>query len=115
MDSSNPIQTAIAPIPVDLFISKKHPGLTRGEIGFADSSGNIVFKVNRQSSSKTVVLNSAGNPLIFLNHRDVRLSVFFSLLFIFYFFSLLFILFNNITRVFKFRTFCGKKKLKLFN
>ncbi|KAJ0074750.1 hypothetical protein Patl1_35095 [Pistacia atlantica] len=70
MDSSNSIQTATAPIPVDLFVSKKHPGLTRGEIGFADSSGNIVFKVNRQSSAKIVVLNSIGNPLVSLYHQD---------------------------------------------
>ncbi|KAJ0006784.1 hypothetical protein Pint_30714 [Pistacia integerrima] len=70
MDSSNSIQTATAPIPIDLFVSKKHPGLTRGQIGFADSSGNIVFKVNRQSSAKTVVLNSVGNPLISLYHQD---------------------------------------------
>ncbi|KAE8729074.1 putative HXXXD-type acyl-transferase family protein [Hibiscus syriacus] len=46
--ASAPIFPANTPIPIDLFVSKKHPGLPRGVIGFADSSGNIVYKVNRQ-------------------------------------------------------------------
>ncbi|KAF5744462.1 protein LURP-one-related 7 [Tripterygium wilfordii] len=63
-------------IPVDLFVSRKHPDLTRGDLGFADSSGNIVFRVSlesrrRRSSSssscsapKRVLLDAAGVPLI---------------------------------------------------
>ncbi|KAK4606815.1 hypothetical protein RGQ29_000879 [Quercus rubra] len=56
----------ISPIPVDLFVSKKHPGLTGGDLGFADASGNVIFRVNRQSSpkNKRLFLNSTGNPLI---------------------------------------------------
>uniref|UniRef100_A0A2P2IL34 Protein LURP-one-related 7 n=1 Tax=Rhizophora mucronata TaxID=61149 RepID=A0A2P2IL34_RHIMU len=59
-------------IPVDLFISKKHPGLARGDLGFADSSGNIVFRAIRHASSgsqkssdhsKRLVLDAFGNPL----------------------------------------------------
>ncbi|XWS74418.1 hypothetical protein CRYUN_Cryun02cG0214300 [Craigia yunnanensis] len=67
--TSAPIHPSNLPIPVDLFVSKKHPGLPRGVLGFADSSGKIVFRVNRQSSKsssddKMVLLDSAGNPLI---------------------------------------------------
>ncbi|KAB5512888.1 hypothetical protein DKX38_029916 [Salix brachista] len=61
------VYPAAVPIPVDLFISKKHPGLN-GDLGFADSLGNIVFKVNfdklSKSSSKRVLLDASGNPLI---------------------------------------------------
>ncbi|XVF46151.1 hypothetical protein PTKIN_Ptkin03bG0003800 [Pterospermum kingtungense] len=78
MSNSAPIHPANLPIPVDLFVSKKHPGLPRGVIGFADSSGNIVFRVNRQSSKssssdddKMVLLDSAGNPLFSIyRHHD---------------------------------------------
>jgi len=60
-------------IPVDLFVSKKHPGLTRGDLGFADASGNIVFKVDRKSSKssahkRVLLLDYQGNPLISM-HR----------------------------------------------
>ncbi|XVE58948.1 hypothetical protein DITRI_Ditri05aG0004000 [Diplodiscus trichospermus] len=71
-----PTHPAKLPIPIDLFVSRKHPGLPRGVLGFADSSGNIVFRVNRQSSKssskdKMVLLNSAGNPLISIyRHHD---------------------------------------------
>ncbi|XP_034688639.1 protein LURP-one-related 7 [Vitis riparia] len=52
-------------IPFDLFISKKHPGLPRGYLGLADSSGNIVYRVNRRSPKHNrVLLDAAGNPLI---------------------------------------------------
>uniref|UniRef100_A0A6N2L062 Protein LURP-one-related 7 n=1 Tax=Salix viminalis TaxID=40686 RepID=A0A6N2L062_SALVM len=61
------VYPAAVPIPVDLFVSKKHPGLN-GDLGFADSQGNIVFKVNfdklSKSSSKRVLLDASGNPLI---------------------------------------------------
>ncbi|MBA0764085.1 hypothetical protein Gotri_013456 [Gossypium trilobum] len=55
------------PIPVDLFVSEKHPSLPRGLLAFADSSGNILFRLNSLSHhpKKTLrILDSAGNPLI---------------------------------------------------
>ncbi|TYI34838.1 hypothetical protein ES332_A03G037100v1 [Gossypium tomentosum] len=75
--TSAPVYPANTPIPFDLFVSKKHRALPRGVLGFADSSGNIVFKVNRQDSkssfshAKASLLDSAGNPLISLYpHND---------------------------------------------
>lgn len=66
------------PIPVDLFVSKMHAGLKRGDLGFADNSGRIVFKVNRQSSkssaSKLVIVDATGKPVISLHRSDVSLS-----------------------------------------
>ncbi|KAJ7957675.1 Protein LURP-one-related like [Quillaja saponaria] len=61
-------------IPIDLFVSKKHPGVTRGNLGFADSSGDIVFRVNRHSpksspnneNKRILLLGSTGNPLLSL-------------------------------------------------
>ncbi|KAK9280556.1 hypothetical protein L1049_014249 [Liquidambar formosana] len=70
MASTAPVYPANLPIPVDLFVSKKHPGLTRGDLGFADSSGDIVFTVNVEPPKsalprhKRVLLDAAGNPLI---------------------------------------------------
>lgn len=64
-------------IPIDLFVSKKHPGLARGELGFADSDGNVVFKVNRCASSKPssacnkVLLDAHGNVLVSMQRKDV--------------------------------------------
>jgi len=67
MASWAPVYPAVVPIPVDLFVSKKHPGLN-GDLGFADSLGNIVFKVSFDKSSKSsfkrVLLDASGNPLI---------------------------------------------------
>ncbi|KAK3218983.1 hypothetical protein Dsin_012953 [Dipteronia sinensis] len=62
------------PIPVDLFVSKKHPGLKRGEIGFADSSGDVVFRVLKRhssssSSSKRLLVDSSGNSLVSMYHQ----------------------------------------------
>ncbi|KAJ8751561.1 hypothetical protein K2173_016801 [Erythroxylum novogranatense] len=64
---------SVSPIPVDLFVSKKHPGLSRGELGFADSSGNILFRASSVASSpktrssrrnkKRIVLDASGNPI----------------------------------------------------
>ncbi|KAK8990627.1 hypothetical protein V6N11_009319 [Hibiscus sabdariffa] len=74
--TSAPIYPANTPIPIDLFVPKKHPDLPRGVLGFADSSGNIVYKINRQCSKssscdKAVLLDSAGNPLLSLySHHD---------------------------------------------
>lgn len=66
------------PIPIDLFVSKKHAGLTRDDLGFADASGRIVFKVNRQSSkssaNKLVIVDATGKPVISLHRSDVSLS-----------------------------------------
>ncbi|KAH9716624.1 protein LURP-one-related 7 [Citrus sinensis] len=80
MAASGPIYTANSPIPVDLFVSKKYPGLTRGDIGFADSSGGIIYRVNRtqhqsksnssQRRKRVVVVDSAGNPLISVYRQD---------------------------------------------
>ena len=53
MATWTPVYPAAVPIPVDLFVSKKHPGLN-GDWGFADSLGNIVFKVNFDKSSKSL-------------------------------------------------------------
>ncbi|KAB2071352.1 hypothetical protein ES319_A08G215900v1 [Gossypium barbadense] len=62
------------PIPVDLFVSKKHPSLPRGLLAFADSSGNILFRLNSPSHhpKKTLrLLDSAGDPLISIyRHHD---------------------------------------------
>ncbi|XP_039017321.1 protein LURP-one-related 7-like isoform X2 [Hibiscus syriacus] len=74
--TSAPIFPANTPIPIDLFVSKKHPGLPRGVIEFTDYSENIVYRVNRQfpkssSNGKAVLLDSAGNPLFSLYpHHD---------------------------------------------
>ncbi|KAG2669860.1 hypothetical protein I3760_14G054900 [Carya illinoinensis] len=63
-----------SPIPVDLFVSKKHRGLSRGDLGFADASGRIVFRVNRPSSkssaNKLVLLDATGKPLISMHRHD---------------------------------------------
>ncbi|CAK7351985.1 unnamed protein product [Dovyalis caffra] len=73
MASWAPVYPAAVPIPVDLFVSKKHPGLN-GDLGFADSLGNIVFKVNfdksTKSSPKRVLLDASGNPLISVFRDD---------------------------------------------
>lgn len=69
---SSSVYPATSKIPVDLFVSKKHPGLTRGEVGFGDASGNIVFRVDLRSPKldlhlhphKRVLLDSSGNSLI---------------------------------------------------
>ena len=77
MDSS-----AHSPIPFDLFVSKKHPGLTHGDLGFADASGNVIFKINRRSSksspnhNKRLLLDSAGNPLLSIYRYHVSPSLF---------------------------------------
>ncbi|KAH7564785.1 hypothetical protein JRO89_XS09G0026700 [Xanthoceras sorbifolium] len=80
MDTSTTAYPLNLPIPVDLFVSKKHPGLTRGDIGFADSSGDVVFRaVKRQTSSssrsssssstKRLLLDSSGNTLVSMSRQ----------------------------------------------
>ncbi|KAF7816196.1 protein LURP-one-related 7 isoform X1 [Senna tora] len=62
-------------ISYDLFGSKKHLGVTRGDLAFADSSDAIVFRVKRYSPkssppNKKVLLDAAtGNALLSI-HRD---------------------------------------------
>ncbi|KAK7842240.1 protein lurp-one-related 7 [Quercus suber] len=57
---------AHSPIPVVLFVLKKHPDLTGGDLRFKDTSGDVIFKVNHQSShnNKRPFLHSNRNPLI---------------------------------------------------
>ncbi|KAK7321404.1 hypothetical protein VNO77_32022 [Canavalia gladiata] len=64
-------------IPIDLFGSKKHAGVPRGVLAFADDSGNILFKVNRHPPNPNssplpkdnkLLLDAAGNTL-FSIHR----------------------------------------------
>ncbi|KAL9316491.1 hypothetical protein ACSQ67_017492 [Phaseolus vulgaris] len=59
-------------IPIDLFGSKKHAGVSRGILAFADESGNIVFRVNRHPPNpnssplpkdKKLLLDASGNTL----------------------------------------------------
>ncbi|KAL1192743.1 Protein LURP-one-related 7 [Cardamine amara subsp. amara] len=50
-------------IPIDLFVSKKLPGLSSGDLGFADSSKNLVFILRKSSSSLKSLLDSSGAPL----------------------------------------------------
>ncbi|CAI0399573.1 unnamed protein product [Linum tenue] len=82
-DSDSPpvVQGAASLIPVDLFVSKKHPGVPPGDLGFADSSGEILFRVTRVPVSgawkiaapcKKLLLDSSGSPLISLHRLDKR-------------------------------------------
>ncbi|PON41843.1 LURP1-related protein domain containing protein [Parasponia andersonii] len=62
------------PIPIDLFVSKKHEGHKNGDSCFVDSNGDTIYKVNRRSSSQSssgnrVLRDAAGTPLISM-HRD---------------------------------------------
>ncbi|KAL0710463.1 hypothetical protein Bca4012_017441 [Brassica carinata] len=51
-------------IPVDLFASKKLPGLlSSGDLGFADSSDHLLFILRKSSSSLKFLLDSSGVPL----------------------------------------------------
>ncbi|KAJ4719102.1 Protein LURP-one-related like [Melia azedarach] len=66
---SAPIYTANSAIPVDLFVSKNFIHLTHGDIRFTDSDGKIVYRVNRRLH-KRIILDSAGNPLIYICRGD---------------------------------------------
>ncbi|XP_030470621.1 protein LURP-one-related 7 isoform X1 [Syzygium oleosum] len=73
--SSEAAFPASLPIPIDLFGSKKHKNLPRGELGFVDSAGNPVFRVVRRSRSSSLsssppprhdtksLLDAAGDPV----------------------------------------------------
>ncbi|KAJ1380218.1 Tubby-like, C-terminal [Sesbania bispinosa] len=59
-------------IPIDLFGSKKHAGVPRGVLAFADASGNIVFTVSRHPPNpnsspppkdKKLLIDASGNPI----------------------------------------------------
>ncbi|WVY89910.1 hypothetical protein V8G54_035424 [Vigna mungo] len=59
-------------IPIDLFGSKKHAGVPRGVLAFADESDNVVFRVNRHPPNpnssplpkdKKVLLDASGHTL----------------------------------------------------
>ncbi|CAL5426950.1 unnamed protein product [Camellia sinensis] len=73
MDFAAPEFQANLQIAIDLFVSKKRHGVTRGGgLRFKDSSGNLVFRVERQSHKSTlkrVLYDASGNPLIYI-HRN---------------------------------------------
>ncbi|KAJ0261867.1 Protein LURP-one-related 7 [Hirschfeldia incana] len=51
-------------IPIDLFASRKLPGLlSPGDLGFADSSDNLLFILRKSSSSLRFLLDPSGVPL----------------------------------------------------
>ncbi|KFK21953.1 hypothetical protein AALP_AAs48252U000200 [Arabis alpina] len=50
-------------IPVDLFVSKNFPGLSAGDLGFADSSDHLLYVIRKSSSSLKSLLDSSGVPL----------------------------------------------------
>ena len=68
---------AHSPIPVVLFVLKKQPDLTGGDLRFEDTSGDVIFKVNHQSShnNKRPFLDSNRNPLISIYCYHVSLSI----------------------------------------
>ncbi|OAY24028.1 protein LURP-one-related 7 [Manihot esculenta] len=68
MATSAPVYPGSLPIPVDLFVSKKHPGLAPSELGFADSLGNLVFRVSRTYSKK-----SSSRPWVLLDESKIPL------------------------------------------
>ncbi|CAM8950127.1 unnamed protein product [Rhodiola kirilowii] len=66
-------------IPVDLFISKKHPGLAAGTIGVADATGNILYTVEPQSHKTNIfshhtrhfiLLDADRHPVMTLSRKD---------------------------------------------
>ncbi|KAL7173066.1 hypothetical protein ACSBR2_032521 [Camellia fascicularis] len=73
MDFAAPEFQANLQMAIDLFVSKKRHGVTRGGgLRFKDSSGNLVFRVERQSHKsalKRVLFDASGNPLIYI-HRN---------------------------------------------
>ncbi|CAK8537909.1 unnamed protein product [Lathyrus sativus] len=61
-------------IPIDLFGSKKHAGLPRGILSFADSSGNILFKVHPQPPNPNSISSPPPkNIKLLLDPNDVPL------------------------------------------
>lgn len=72
-NSSDPaICSATLPIPVDLFLSKKHPDLV------TNSSGDIIYRLSRQSLKsssidKIVLLDAAADPIISIYRASVSI------------------------------------------
>lgn len=72
-------------IPIDLFGSKKHAGVPRGVLAFADASGNIVFSVHRHPPNPNsspppkdhkLLLDASGNPLFSIHRHQVSQPLF---------------------------------------
>ncbi|KAK6927169.1 LURP-one-related [Dillenia turbinata] len=64
-------------IPIDLFVSKKHRGLTRsGFLKFTDANGNLIFTIDSHSSLSDsphrtkLLLDASGKPLISICHHQ---------------------------------------------
>ncbi|XP_057513152.1 protein LURP-one-related 7-like [Actinidia eriantha] len=60
-------------IPIDLFVSKSNGADGGDGLRFTDSSGNLVFRVERQSpksSHKRVLVDAFGNHLIYIHHKQ---------------------------------------------
>ena len=78
MDISAPEFQANLQIPIDLFVSKSSGAEGGGGLRFTDSSGNLVFRVERQppkSSYKRVLVDASGNHLIYIHRNQVILSL----------------------------------------
>lgn len=78
MDFSASEYQANPQIPIDLFVSKER-GDASGGLRFADASGNLVYRVERQSHESTrkqVLFDSAGNALICIARNHVILSLY---------------------------------------
>ena len=72
------------PIPIDLFVSKKHDAYKNGDLCFVDSNGSTIYKVNRRLSSesaKRVLRDAAGTPLVSMHTPHVSLPGFFYIFF----------------------------------
>ncbi|KAL6967783.1 hypothetical protein U1Q18_033594 [Sarracenia purpurea var. burkii] len=76
MDVSELETQANLQIPLDLIVSKKRRsgGGAAGDVGlrFTDDTGNLVFRVERQSHKsihKRVLVDASGNPLIYIDHN----------------------------------------------
>ncbi|PSS09532.1 Protein LURP-one-related like [Actinidia chinensis var. chinensis] len=73
MDISAPEFQANLQIPIDLFVSKSSGADGGDGLRFTDSSGNLVFRVERQSpesSHKRVLVDASGNHLIYIHNKQ---------------------------------------------
>lgn len=83
MDTPGPKHQTSLQIPIDLFVNKKY--INKGDLGFLDSDGNCVYKINRQcslessSSHKRVLFDAAGIPLISMFRKRVSQHSYFPL------------------------------------
>ncbi|GFZ01707.1 hypothetical protein Acr_15g0003160 [Actinidia rufa] len=72
-DDEAPEFQANLQIPIDLFVSKSNGADGGDGLRFTDSSGNLVFRVERQSpesSHKRVLVDASGNRLIYIHHKQ---------------------------------------------